>query len=391
MFCGKCGSELPKGARFCPRCGAPVEGNEAAPAMPEESTGDILESAAETPVWESVPEIPVLENQPEEPDQEKEPIAPPPPQKTPAKDKTVSQGSAGRVALSVLLSILFFVFLFVSATVTVLRTALDEDRMADMLEELDPATVDVSALVGEEDETTLAEYLYDMCRDYPGWEGISRRDVEGILREDFIQDFLTGVVEDYRSALVEGKRNKGLGLSAANITDFIRENEDSIRDALHDAGMRGTPIFDYDDIEEEVENAIGDDLTIESLRDRFGGYFTAARIALSLVSLIVLWVLTAALAVLLIVLNKARIRVLLYIGIPALVFGVLYFAAALAGGLLLGSDGDLLFDVASELILRPMLVMGAISAGVGLLAVVARCVVGSVRKKQRKKLEAYAV
>ena len=32
MFCANCGSELEKGARFCPECGAPVE-----PVQPEKT------------------------------------------------------------------------------------------------------------------------------------------------------------------------------------------------------------------------------------------------------------------------------------------------------------------------------------------------------------------
>ncbi len=83
MFCSVCGNEMEENAKFCSKCGTPVEPaepiKESAPEAPAEESAPeapVEESAPETPAEESVPEAPAEESAPEAPAEESAPEAP---------------------------------------------------------------------------------------------------------------------------------------------------------------------------------------------------------------------------------------------------------------------------------------------------------------------------
>lgn len=285
---------------------------------------------------------------------------------------------AASAAVSVILALLLFAFLTSATAVTILNVSLAPDSLTSTVQDMDVANMDISGVVGGE-ETTVADYAYDLVRDM-GWEDISRRDVEEMVEKPFVANFVSEMSQEYMSAL--SGNGKSDGLNADRVVDYIKDHEDEIQEAAADAGFEGELYFDYDRIEREVDDIVGDKLEISSIEENNSLYFKLAKLVFSKVVFIGLWVVTALLCVLIILANKRRVsRALTYIGIPTLIIGLTALIASAAVSLFLDMDSKTLIKLLYSLAGNTVLMTGIIMTAIGVVFIAVRIIVRSVRKR----------
>lgn len=358
-----------------------------------------------------IPEAPVEEPKPET---ERAPKAP-------------VKGSVGRILLSILLSILLCASLLVSSLVTVLRLSVTGENLTGAVGNIELSSVKLGNLrengragsaersaakapaaaetlgvavmtggtraagtvsswnTGLDDMEDLAGYLYDMAKNQPGWEDVRREDIEEALDSDLVDEFLREMVSDYADVIVKGKDGKGMGLTPDNITDFVMAHEDEIRKIVEDAGYKGEFRLDGEKLRQAISDSLGDTYAPEKIVREHSRYVDILRIVVSLPVVIILWVITAGLVVLIIVVNKRRISAALScVGIPALIVGLLYLvcwsAMTIVPTLRKG-----LWSLIPAFLGRDVLLTGACLAGGGLLLIIVKAVIRSVQKKRRSK------
>lgn len=311
--------------------------------------------------------------------------------------KASSGRNVGRILLSILLSLLLFVSLLASSLVTLVRLTVREENLESALRDLSLSSLKVGGYSGDPensddasdgalpaDTEELADYLYDMAKDAPGWENATRKDIAKAMEEPLVNEFLTQMATDYADVVIRGEDPAGKGLTPENITDFVLDHEKETLDVMRKAGYTGDLRIDREELESSLRDTIGDTFVPENIvTGDYQEYMTIFRIVVSLPVLIGLWVITAALVILLIVVNKHRFSaVLSCVGVPALIIGLLFVAAWCAINLYPPMREGLL-SLIPLLLGSDLLIFGASLAGGGLLFVIIKAIVRSVQKKRR--------
>lgn len=350
MFCTKCGASIPEGATVCPSCNAPVAGK-AAPATP--------------PKKEKAPKA-------------AKPPKPPKPVKIPPK-----QSVPARV-FCVLLSILLCLALLIASSLTILRVSLTGDGLSQWIGDVDVSDISVSI---EGKKVTLSEYLYDVSQDRD--LGLSKKDISDLLDDDLVKDFLSSATEQYQNYLTTGS---GSGVDTDMILDFLEDHEDDIRDSI----LRKTShdwedlTFHYDKIEEQLDEQLGDTLSVKHLNAISGNALSLVRLSIMPVTIILAWLLCALLALGLILMNLRRASSLLfYIGIPVLITGVVLCLMGLACLLVSFLVPSLAFILDGNPLITSFRNLALIMGGVMLVAGILMTVIHNlIRKSEKKRLAA---
>ncbi len=382
MFCGKCGKQLPDGSKFCGYCGASLEEfnsfadkaeeikEEIVPAAEEKIEDavesvpvveEIIEEAA--PVIEEVKEesatvveeikeetVPVIEEVKEEAEPVVEEIkekATPVVEEVktevknasdkaetkdetksekPKKEKPAYKFNFGRFLLSLLLAVILFALVFTASSITIARHDLSEDNCEDLIEDAKLEKLVLPIEGG--DEMELSEYVYDLCREFDIDDDVSRSDIEDLLEEDYIKDFIEENVEEYRAYIFDGEKTEGI--TSKEIVKFVKKNENKIRRTI---GLYGDDefVFDYDELEDTLDESLGDDFSIEIIEENYKTEAKAVQLGLSVISQIVFVFLTVVFAVFIFIVNKKRVRnAFVYVGVPLTVAGALFLIAGIA-------------------------------------------------------------
>lgn len=356
----------------------------------------------------------------------------------PAREKAPVRGNVGRVILSILLSLVLLVSLLASTLVTVLRASVSDDNLAEVISNIRfsglklgglgerksartrvaerSAAVRQSAVAGSlgvavrsdtphtaslmsfddlegidlddlptDDMDDLADYLYDMTRDQPGWEDVKKENIEEALDHPLVDEFLTEMATDYTAVIVKGEDGEGKGLTPDKVTDFVMEHEEEIQQIVEDAGYKGEFKLDEEKIRTSIADSIGDTYAPENIARDYSEAVTAFRLVVSLPVIIVLWFITALLVVLIFVVNKRRLSaVLSCVGIPALIVGLVYLAVWCAMALYPAMREGLLALV-PKFLGKNVLITGASLAGGGIVLIVIKAIIRSVQKKRRTR------
>lgn len=362
-------------------------------------------------------------------------------EKAPKPPKAPAKSSAGRIILSVFLSILLFVSVLASTLETVVKFKVNPTQLNQFVHELidekgakgvfdmilssgskkaarpartpvlaaslgvavtnaphvasavssgdfDLGDIDLSDLENvDELLDQISEQLYDNVKDKAGWEDVRQKDIRNALDDPLVDEFLDQATKDLVDGVLNGEKGKGNGITPEMITDFVVEHKSEIEDLVKDAGYTGELKIDTDKLEDSIRDSIGDGISAESLPEEVTKQIDQVKDIYSTVVstpvFIGLWALTALLIVLLIVVNRHRISaVLLCVGIPALIVGILFLAAwgALTFVPLMKEEP---FNLVSDFLGKYMLLVGAGLAGGGLVFIIVKAIIGTVQKKNR--------
>lgn len=363
--------------------------------------------------------------------------------KPPKAPKAPAKKSAGRIVLSVFLSILLFISVLASTLETVVKFKVNPTQLNQFVHELidekgakgvldmllgssgstqkaaRPARTPVRAAslgvamtgaphvatavsssdfdLGDIDLTDLenvdelldqiSEQLYDNVKDKSGWENVRQKDIRNALDDPLVDEFLDQATKDLVDGVLGGEGAKGNGLTPEMITDFVVEHKSEIEDLAKDAGYTGELKIDTDKLEDSIRDSIGDGISVESLPEEVTTQINKVQdiydIVVSMPVFIGLWALTAVLIILLIVVNRRRISAVLpCVGIPALIVGIL-FLAAWGAMTFLPQMKEAPFSLISDFLGKYMLLVGAGLAGGGLVFIIVKAIIGTVQKKNR--------
>lgn len=356
------------------------------------------------------------------------------PVKKPKAPKKPIKHNGARITLSILLSILLCVSLLAASLVTVVKLCVTEDNLESAISSIqfsslsisgkksddsgnsriarrsafadEPAAADTLgvAVVSDEphvaslmstsdislddiplngDINDLADYLYDLAKDQSGWENVKKEDIQQALDHPLVDEFMTEMAGDYTDVIVNGEDGAGKGLTPENITDFVMEHEEEIKEIVEDVGYQGEFNLDRSKLETTIRDSIGDTYSPENIAKDYSEYLDVFRLVVSTPVVIGLWALTALLIVLLIVVNRRRVSaVLSCVGIPALIVGIIYLAAW--GTMSFYPDmKEGLLSIIPKFLGKPVLLMGAGLAGGGIILIIIKIIVRSVQKKRR--------
>ncbi len=324
--------------------------------------------------------------------------------------------SAGRTAVTVILSILLCAALLAGTVLTAARNTVSSENIAKLLSQIDLGSIRVptashrtartqaSQSAGravtmtrtpaaspvrtaeESGDQSLADMILDALKDQEGIEGledVSSDAINDVLGQDFVQDFLGDVTEDYVDAIVSGEEPpEDAGLSADKVTDFLVEHQDDLNAAMSEAGIDAQIKIDEDVVRQSLSEQLDKVMpSVSEIREQYAGPLSAVRAVMSSAVLIAVWAVAAALAVLILLINIKRISGgLLGLGIPALIVGALLLAPVAVSGLLTGDNAAV--ALVRALLRGPLTLIGAVTGGAGLVLTVAGAVAGAVGKRK---------
>lgn len=174
--------------------------------------------------------------------------------------KTPRKLSSGQKAIAVTLCLFMTVVAGLASLVLLLRASVSEDAletaMSRVFDEEDLADLQIGELVGaKKDDTTIAEYVYSML-DEQSQTQISEKEIEELLNESFVQDFMTEKMSDYLSdALYDNKKGK---IKTEEIMELLKDNDKKIQK------LTGIPMSEVN--LREVENYIEDNDILKEVK-----------------------------------------------------------------------------------------------------------------------------
>ncbi len=297
--------------------------------------------------------------------------------------KTVSIGA--KIA-SVFLSILLVAITFAISMLVVFKVTFSEENTAAIASSFaeDITDVKLGQLLGEDEDVTLDEYIYDQF-DTTYQLFVSERDIRKLLKENFVSEFIVEKVEDYTSDLFY---NNGRGkLEADEIIGLLEGNNKAIEKAT------GYALTDADlnNLEVSLEDSIQwDDLKLSTYTTG-NIFFSTLRVVYSPAVLVILSIIACLLVLWIFVLCKGKKFAFCCVGIDLLITSILNGIFALATFIIatplkellsfLSCAMDKLFVPARSCALLEALAFG----GVGLLILIVMKLINIISKKKATK------
>lgn len=309
---------------------------------------------------------------------------------TPAAEEPVAKPaktvSTGAKVASVFLSILLVTITFAISMLIVFKATFSEKNTAAIASSFaeDITDVKLGQLLGEDEDVTLDEYIYDQF-DTTYQLFVSERDIRKLLEENFISEFIVEKVEDYTSDLFY---NNGRGtLDADEIIELLDDNSKTIEKAT------GYALTDADlnNLEESLEDSIDwDDLKLSTYTTG-NIVFSTLRVAFSPAVLVILSIIACLLTLWIFVICKSKKYAFCCVGIDLLITGILNGIFALATFIIatplkellsfLSDAIDKLFVPARSCALLEALAFG----GIGLLILIVIKLINTISKKKAAK------
>lgn len=278
-FCMKCGEQLSENSSFCVHCGAKVK-----------KTG--------------MPEKPAQESKNK-------------------KELILAHITAGFI------SILIFCGILMGTLIFAVRSATTDEAIRSLVYEIDIANIRVGDMLNASDsDMTLSEYIYegsnpDLLKEY----SISESDIEEILEDDDLKDFLSEKLSEYSDYIYSG--GTAPKVTAREIIKLLEKNEKTFyRITGYQLGEE-----DYRKIRETLDGGELDLLDMSLLEEQYGTTFKTLNIGLSYSFLMLLTVIELLLCILLYVLYREQIAdAFLYLGITFIAAGFVMAASGLFSG-----------------------------------------------------------
>lgn len=374
MYCIFCGNEMPDTAAFCNKCGAQIRQPECS-VEPEVTKQPEVISETESM------------NQMTMSKQEGEPLQIPNPNAFQGQDTmmgfaTLKKPRKTHRALSILLSIAFFLVLLCMSCVVTMRKAVSKKNIEKVVNDV-PLTsfVDVDQIVEEYDYQCqkYIEDTYGSYSDFISYPSLEYESVRRMICDIETTEWITYKVNKYVDFLLFDK-----GMASIE-PDEVTE----LMDTLLEKHVGET-------LPSEVYRNIEKDLLYEGIREYDGvsiyhDYYDLIhniRIPFSqgffVVSIIVLTMLVIGV----ILLNMHRLRrSFLYIGIPNLLVGILFFVGSFLTKHVRSKFGEeemlkTVIDVVANHVKTLVMIRGLILFGVGIMLVIISVIISKYVKKK---------
>ena len=394
-FCRVCGTPIDQETGSCPNCTKPVETAPAAqepivaeePAVAEETVVPETPAVEDTVADEAVVEQPVAVAVQEAPTVQPEPIVEAP--VIPVKYAKKRSG-AGKVILTIFLSLLLFITSLLSVAVICVRHTTSEGAVLSMLEDVDYTEMlnsiytETDFVEHESEALSFTDYLSDYFEENHGVT-VSDKQIEAFIEDSTVMDFFAEKVSAYVSDLYNG-------------TEEFKITMREVRALLHDNADILEEHFDVqisDESVEELADWLVDEELLEEIstsvvKDENSAVFYALNIGFSYLTLAILLglVLLCLVGMGLNDLSKGAMGA----GIVFVIIGGILTALTLVvAGLpvLLGSViGESLISALILKVLFANLWIFASVLGLGVLILVVRYIVRRFVVKPRKKVVA---
>lgn len=378
MYCKNCGAKLSDDMMFCPDCGSPKGNTEGFATL--EKTGEVYkdEISAQDPMDKTQTAFVGSESNSNNPynntgnenressfdssynDNFQSYNENSGDSAVKSKD---SVGTAAKV-LSIFLAFLFFATTLYSVFVGIIRLSFSEKSLNEAFENL---TVSDIKIKQDNEQRPISDFIYDMIDDAVTENyNISVRKISQLLDKEEVKEFALYVSQNILGYLINGRRSDNFSyLDKEEIIDFIKSIEDDIYDSV---GYRFTQ-KDYDYIRNELEYGSLSFLTSggkdSSLPLDILSLFVSMPVMIAMIALSLIF------AVLILFLNKWKIKkLIIYLGIPITIVGVLLLISSLAMLIVL-AFGFLSFI---EMFIAPFVslsaLFGSVAFAVGLIMII---------------------
>lgn len=341
MFCENCGAEITENMKFCEKCGATLEGKA----------------------------------------------------KAPVREKAIVK------VLSVFLCILLVLSGICAGAVFLVRSATSRDAVEDFVDHISIAEIRVHSLVGTEKKKELAAYVAEKAGDDAA-DYLNEKNLAKFFKARFFKDFAKNMLNTYIQDLFE---DTGDGVISKNdLADLLDENQDEICKIL---GIEDLPMEDdsmsvisRQEIWTRVKKSVLDAEYLENFweysdlsryRESNPKVFFMIRILCSYWMAGILVALWVCLALVLFLLQARKIKWFRYVGISALITGIVIFVPGLLTGLLADKLRDAM-DFGREfwpLLLEPVknssLRGGGGLMAAGVLSILIYIIARAVQKRRR--------
>ncbi len=390
-FCTNCGSSLDDRAVFCTNCGTRLSQDAPSESEPSENTphspyptsapagettvlSECQLPAGETTVLSEC-QIPAYNSSPAFGQQ-----TPPgtasataysaqTPYRAAAAPSAKKQPSPLPIKLlCIFLSFVFCVVLATASTLGIARGALAPEKLEDTLSSVKLDDVEKLTVKDGDKEVPVSKYILDFCdEEVKEKYDLDEDKVMKVLKKTKANEFVGDVLGDYAAYFVEGEELREL--DSDRVINWIRENERDIENVIEYEFTED----DYKELRAQLDDSeVMKSLSAEELENSSGTGISVAgnvRNGMSVVAYIAIIVLAAALALLITLINRRKLRALFtYVTVSLAVVGG--FFLLLTGALYIVS-GMVLPSIAGTLLsgfTTAMLLRGGIMLGVGLIA-----------------------
>ena len=241
--------------------------------------------------------------------------------------------------LSFLLSLVLMASLIIALPITISGLLLTDQNFDIILDRaMSSIELDKIEFSTESGTQTLSEVIANTTKELEGWEYITEEQINDVLLEDFVKDFVKDAFAQLDMSFEEGSLS--IGWTPEQIYDFIEKNEDVIEELARESGYEGKlPIEENKEIIlENIEHEIGEDgFSVSALVDdsdeleEIISYIDTLRALLSINTLFVAWGIVAFIAVLILFTNLGYFGSFCRAcGFPAFIIGTIYFLAGMS-------------------------------------------------------------
>ncbi len=418
--CTFCNAEMPEDAVKCEFCGqdAPEEAVQAAEQAEEavavaEATEEAVAEAAEEAVAEAADPISALVGEEhsleqETPTAEPEPASAPPRAFTPdtepenKKDDIMSiepeipsakpvkarrKNSVGAMILCVFLAIGVFIFSLVGSAFAMVTQVFSKNTFEAVAE-----SVEIKQILDMEIEGAT---VYDKIEEIAAKEGhsISKEDIEEIADELDLDDTFADVL-DQITKLATGESTE-MSIDTDSIIDMLEDNRELIKEKTGYEITREN-LREIEDVLQENAEEINKTAT-EMFSQTNTTVTTAVKIALSPVIPIIMFGIVALFVVIMLCVLRKKETTLMFVGIPALLVGLIYSAAYFCSGIAtkyafgMLEIEEYIKNIVNQVLsalLNHVMWGGLIAIGIGVLFIVLYAVICAVARKKRRSYAA---
>ncbi len=326
MFCNKCGSQMSEGMNFCGVCGAPL----ATKCEAQINVAGTQETSQNTA--ESTVQLQTSTNQ-----------------NTTEATRRKKKNTFLKTFLSILCVIMIFFFSFVALTVFTVRTTISKKNVERVMENVDAGDFIKDANLGKLDDS------------------MTSREANKLFNRPYVKEYINDIVSEYTGYLLGGEAPRGI--RGKDLVKLMEDNRDDIEEVL---GKKLTQ-KDFDNAYEYGEAEKESEIGILSGNIRTNSTFELARIYVSVVALIILFILTALFVFLLFKSRKYHSSSLLWSGYTFVALAVMFGLVALLKNLIpaiIGAEEPLIAEVVSLVsgaLTIPVLVSSAVTLIIGVL------------------------